>query len=109
MVVIIPNFYRSLSMDVFSPKGRHSSEQAGLGEKGNTKAVGKYSLGKMLKIKSYCNCQPSGLTCPGNLCAGPQVQPGSVCCCVQLRSAHEGRILYCFPVVLPFSSPLLIV
>lgn len=46
VVIIIPNFYRALSMGVFSPKGRNSSELAGLGEEGNMKAVGKYSLGK---------------------------------------------------------------
>lgn len=49
MVIIIPNFYTALSVGVFSPIGRHSSEQAGLGEKGNTKAVGKYSLGRCKK------------------------------------------------------------
>lgn len=48
MVVIIPNFHTSVG--VFPPIGRHSSEQAGLGEKGNTKAVGKYSLGKRKKL-----------------------------------------------------------
>lgn len=39
MVIIIPDFYTALS--VFSPIGRHSYEQAGLGGKGNTKVVGR--------------------------------------------------------------------
>lgn len=62
---MVPNFYRRNISGFFSLEDRHSSEQAGLG-----KREGKIFLRKRWKIGSYCNCQPNGLTCLGNLFLG---------------------------------------
>lgn len=69
IVITVPNFYRALPMD-FLPKRQTLVRTSKSEERRNREEGEKYSLGKGEKNGGYCNCQPNGVTCLGNLFLG---------------------------------------
>lgn len=68
IVIIVPNFYRAISMDSPPSKGRHLSERTGLGERDTDESIPQGKERNL--IGSYCSCPPNGLTYLGNLFLG---------------------------------------
>lgn len=57
MVINVQNFYRALSVVIFSQREK-IIRTSRCREKHNREAVEKYTLVKMIEICGHCNCQP---------------------------------------------------